>query len=155
MLTSAPGGALGGADRRGDLAVGQPGRPGGGGQPGERSVVAGFGGAAGGPEQAVVPVALLLLPDPGGEVAQAGVLNCGWWLDGGVAFGFEQASDLAPVQAAGLAPVADDPVGPAADLRRRGHDVAAVGAEIQGVARQLAAALVGAGEVGGQPAAGG
>ena len=72
-----------------------------------------------------------------------------------MALGFEQAGDLAPVQAAGCVPVADDLVGLAADLGGRGEDVAALGAEVQVVAGQLAAALVAAGEVGVQPAAGG
>ena len=92
--------------------------------------------------------------DPGGEVAQVAAPGPGR-LDGRVALGFEQAGDLGPVQAAGGVLVADDLVGPAADLGRRGEDVAAVGAEVQVVAGQLAAPLVAAGEVGVQPAAGG
>ena len=49
--------------------------------------------------------------------------------------------------------MADDLVGPAADLGGWGDDVAALGAEVQVVAGQLAAVLVAAGEVGVQPAA--
>src|SRR5262249_35754084 len=153
MLYRGPGGAAGRPDRRGDLAVGEPGRPGCGHEFGQDGFVAGFGGTAGGPEQAVVPVALVLLLDPGGEVAQVAALNPGR-AGGGVAFGFEQAGDLAPIQAAGLLAVADDLVGPAAYLGGRGDDVAALGAKVKVVARQLAAVLVAAGEVGVQPAAG-
>src|SRR5206468_11629557 len=109
-------------DRGGDLPVGQPGRPGGGRELGEHGLVAGFGGTAGGPEQAVVPVAFVLLLDPGGEVAQVAALDPGW-LDDGLAFGFEQAGDLVPIQTAGGVPVADDAVRPAVDLGGRGDDV--------------------------------
>src|SRR5205823_7243648 len=118
MLTSAPRGAAGRLDGRGDLPVGQPGGAGRGLELGQDGLIAGFGGAAGGPEQAVVPVSFVLLLDPGGEVAQLAALNPGW-LEDGVPLGFEQAGDLGPVQATGLVPVADDPVGPAADLRGR------------------------------------
>src|SRR5512133_473758 len=124
MLTRTPGGAAGRADRRGDLAVGEPGRPSGGRELGEDGFVADLGGAAGGPEQAVVPASFVLLLDPGGEVAQVATLTPGR-LAGGVPLGFEQAGDLVPVQAAGGVPVADDLVGPAADLGGRGDDVAA------------------------------
>ena len=51
--------------------------------------------------------------------------------------------------------VADELVGLAADLGGRGQDVAAAGAEVQVVAGQVAVALVRAGEVGVQAAAGG
>src|SRR5262249_22617639 len=123
-----------------------PGRACGGRHVGERGVVAGFGGAAGGPEQAVVAVVAVgrQRGDPGGEVAQVRVLSCGQ-AGGGVPLGFEQAGDLVPVQAAGGVPMVDDPVGLAANLGGRGDDVAAVGAEIQVLTGQLAAALVAAG----------
>ena len=61
--------------------------------------------------------------------------------------GFEQAGDLAPVQAAGPGLVPDDPVGLAADAGGRGEDVAALGAEVEVMAGQLAASLAAAGEV--------
>src|SRR5215831_19870497 len=106
MLGRGPGGAARRPDRRGDLAVGEAGRPGCGREFGQDGFVAGFGGAAGGPEQAVVPVALVLLLDPGSEVTEVPVLKLGR-PGGGVALGVEQAGDLAPVQAAGLLAVAD------------------------------------------------
>src|SRR5690349_3834092 len=109
-------------DGRGDLPLGQPGGAGRGCEFGQDGLVASFGGAAGGPEQAVVPVSFVLLPDPGAEVAQVAALNPGQ-LNARVAFGFEQAGDFAPVQAAGLVAVADDLVGPAADPGGRGDDV--------------------------------
>ena len=90
MCRRAPGGAACRADRRCDLARGEPGRPGGDGESGERGLVASFGGPAGGPEQAVVPVALVLPFHPGGEVAQVAALNLGW-PRARVPFGFEQA----------------------------------------------------------------
>src|SRR5205823_5167153 len=136
-----PGGAAGRPDRRSDLPVGEPGGPGRVGEFGQDRLVAGFGGAAGGPEQAVVPVALVLPFDPGGEATQLAALGPGW-PDGGALLGFDQAGDLVPVQAPGLAAVADDPVRPAADLGGRGEDVAAPGAEVQVLPGQLAAALV-------------
>src|SRR5207244_5388591 len=133
MFNRAPGRAAGRLDGRGDLPVGQPGGAGRGRELGQDGLVAGFGGAAGGPEQAVVPVSFVLLLDPGGEVAQVAALDPGWLRDG-IASGFEQAGDLGPVEAAGGVPLADDPVGPAADLGGWGDDVAALGAEVQVVA---------------------
>src|SRR5690348_2783024 len=130
MLNEAVGGAAGRPNRRGDLAVGEPGPPRGVREVGQDGLVAGFGGAAGGPEQAVVPVALVLPFHPGGEVAQVAALTFGW-PRGRVPFGLEQAGDLVPVQVAGLVPVADDLVGLAADLGGRGEDVTAPGAEVQ------------------------
>src|SRR5437667_11553713 len=109
MLNRAPGGAAGRLDGRGDLPVGQPGGAGRGRELGQDRLVTGFGGAAGSPEQAVVPVSFVLLLDPCGEVAQVAALDP-WWLEDGVPLGFEQAGDLGPVQAAGLVAVADDPV---------------------------------------------
>src|SRR5262249_14509868 len=107
MLTRALGAAAGRGDGRGGLPVGQPGGAGGVREFGQDRLVAGFGGAAGGPEQAVVPVALLLLTDPGGEVAEVAALRPGR-PDGDVPPGFEQAGDLSPVQAGGGVLVADD-----------------------------------------------
>ena len=117
---------------------------------------AGFGGAAGGPEQAVVAV-WLSGASPAtqrGEVAQVPALGAGR-PGGGLALRVRAgATALSQSRLPGFGLVADEPVGPAGDLGGRGEDVAALGAEVQVVAGQLAAVLAAAGEVGVQPAAG-
>src|SRR5260221_14056439 len=91
------GGAAGRSDRRSDLLVAEAAGAGGGRQLGEGCFVAGFGGAAGGPEQAVVAIALVLLLDPGGQVPHAGALSTAR-LWGAPPLGFEDADDRCPVQ---------------------------------------------------------
>ena len=120
------GGAPGRGDRRGDLAVGEAGRPGGRREVGEHRLVSGLGGAAGGPEQAVVAVALVLLGHPGGEAAQ--IPAVGRWRAGRATWRlrFEQAVTLSQSRPPRPGLVPDEPVGLAADLGRRGEDVAAL-----------------------------
>ena len=78
---------------------GQARGPGGGSQVGEDRVVAGFGGAAGGPEQAVVAVALGLPADPPGEMAQVAAPRRGPARRWRGARGSSKRGDWRPVQA--------------------------------------------------------
>ena len=72
-----------------------------------------------------------------------------------LAAGVQEGGNGGPVQVAAAAGLGDELVRAAADLGGRGQDVAACGAEVQVVRGQVAVALVGAGEVGVQAAAGG
>ena len=93
-------GAAGRCNGPADLVVGEPGRPRGDRELGEHCLVPGLGGAARGPEQPVVPVALLLLADPRGEAAQVAAAS-GGRAGCRMSLVVKQAGDLAPVQAAG------------------------------------------------------
>jgi hypothetical protein len=73
----------------------------------------------------------------------------------GLALRVQEGGDGGPVQGTGLAGGGQDPVGMAADRRRRGQDVPAGRPEVQVMSGQVAAALGGAGEVGVQAPAGG
>ena len=149
-------GAAGGVQGPGDLRVGQAGLAGGVGELAQVGGGVSVQGAVGGPEQAGVAVAFGLGGDPAGQAGQvpAGGLGlaAGRW---GWGWGCRSAGDGGPVQAAAAAGLPDELVGLAVDLGGRGQDVAACRAEVQVVGGQVAVALVGAGEVGVQAAAGG
>ena len=74
---------------------------------------------------------------------------------GAAGWGSSRAVTAAQSRAPSAADCLDELVGLAVDLGGRGQDVAAAGAEVQVVGGQVAVALIGAAEVGVQPAAGG
>src|SRR5712691_5512084 len=150
-----PAGAAGGVQGPGDLGVGQAGLAGGVGELAQVGGGVGFQGAVGGPEQPGVAVAFGLGGDPAGRVAQVAVGGLGLAGLRVVGFGVQELGDGGPVQAGVAAGLADELVGMAVYLGGRGQDVAALGAEVQVVRGQVGVALVGAGEVGVQAAAGG
>jgi hypothetical protein len=111
-----------------------------------------FQGAAGRPEQAVVPAAFRQPGHPAGQAA--GVRRpLGGALAAALRLGIEQPGDRGPVQPGLALVVLEQPVGPAGDLGGRGEDVAAAGAEVQVMGGQSPVALLGSGEVGVQAAA--
>ena len=121
------------------------------GSSGERAEVGGgvgVQGAVGGPVQAGVAVAFGLAGDPAGQLAEPAVSGVAWCRAFVVPLGFQESGDGGPVQGAVAAGSADEPVGLAADLGGRGHDVTAGGAEVEVVAGQAAIVLVRASEVG-------
>src|SRR6266704_5739034 len=148
-------GAAGGVQGPGDLRVAEAGLAGGVGELAQVGGGVSGEGAVGGPEQAGVAVAFGLAGDPAGQAGQVAAGGLG--LAGAlvVGFGLQEAGDGGPVQAAAATWLPDELVGPAVDLGGRGQDVAACRAEVQVVSGQVAVALVRAGEVGVQAAAGG
>src|SRR6266700_540136 len=151
----AVGGVAGGVDGPGDLRVAEAGLAGGVGELAQVGGGVSVEGAVGGPEQAGVAVAFGLAGDPAGQarqVAAGGLGRAGALV---VGFGLQEAGDGGPVQAAAATCLTDELVGLAVDAGGLGQDVAACRAEVQVVSGQVAVALVGAGEVGVQAAAGG
>ena len=113
-------GAAGRGQGAGDLLVVQAGLAGGGGQGAQVGGRVAVQGAVGGPEQALVAVALGLAGDPAGQAAEVLAAGPGLVRRLGLTLGVQLAQDGVPVQGAAATECPDQLVGPAVDAGRAG-----------------------------------
>ena len=92
--------------------------------------------------QAGVAVAFGLASDPAGQLGELAVRGVAWCGAFVVPLGFQESGDGGPVEGALAAGPAHEPVRLSVDLGRRGHDVTALGAEVEVVVGEAAVVLV-------------